>query len=63
MPAENGVGRHDRSDLTESTAVQPVSVHGQSTAFLIRQADPATQVRAEDAAFFDQRTAPLWTER
>jgi hypothetical protein len=39
-----------------------VSVHRQPTAFIIGQTDPAAQVRAEDAVFFDQignRLLPL----
>ncbi len=62
MPPENRVGRDDRGDLTESATAQPVSVHRQPTAFLIGQTDPAAQVRAEDAVFFDQignRLLPL----
>jgi hypothetical protein len=61
-PPENRVGRDDRSDLTESATAQPVFVHSQPTAFLIGQTDPAAQVRAEDAVFFDQmgnRLLPL----
>ena len=54
MPAENRVGRDDRGDLTEPATAQPVSVDGQPAAFLIGEADPATQVRAEDTVLFDQ---------
>ena len=43
MPPENRVGRDDRGDLTESATAQPVSVYGQSTTFLIGQADPAAK--------------------
>ena len=54
MPSENRVGRDDRGDLTEAATALPASAHGQSTAFLIGQADPAAQARAEDTVFFDQ---------
>jgi len=54
MPPENREGRDDRGDLTESATSQPVSVYGQSTTFLIGQADPAAKVRAEGAVLFDQ---------
>jgi len=54
MPAQNRVGRDDRRDLTEAPTASPMPVNGQPTAFLIGQAYPAAQVRAEDAVFFDQ---------
>jgi hypothetical protein len=54
MPPENRVGRDDRGDLMKSATAQPVSVHCQPTPFLIGQTDPAAQVRAKNAVFFDQ---------
>ena len=54
MPPEHRVGRDDRGDLTRAPTAQPVPVHGQPPPFVIGQADPATQLRAEDAIFFDQ---------
>jgi hypothetical protein len=54
MPPENRVGRDDRGDLMKSATAQPLSVHCQPTPFLIGQTDPAAQVRAENAVFFDQ---------
>ena len=60
MAAQNRVGRDDRGDLMEAAAAQPVAVHSQPTAFLIGQADPAVQVRAEDTVFLrpDKRPSP-----
>src|SRR6478672_7334897 len=54
VPSENRVGRDDRRDLTEPAAAHPVSVHGQPTALVIGEADPATEARAEDAIFLNQ---------
>ena len=54
MPPENRIGRDDRGDLTELTTAHSVSVYGQSTAFLIGQADPVTEVRPENPVLFDQ---------
>jgi hypothetical protein len=54
VPPENRVGRGDRRDLTKPATAHPVSMHGQPTAFVIREARPATEMRAEDAVFFDQ---------
>ena len=54
MPAQNRVGRDDRRDLTEAATAQSVSAHGQPTAFLIGQADPAAHVPAKDAVLFNQ---------
>jgi hypothetical protein len=47
-------GRDDHGDVAKPTTAQPVAVHRQSTAFPIGQADPATDVRAEDPVLFDQ---------
>src|SRR5262245_25075301 len=44
MPPENRVGCDDRGDVTKAATAQPVSVHGQPTAFLVGQADPAAHV-------------------
>ena len=54
VPPENRVGCDDRRDLTEPATAQPVSKHGQPTAFVIGEADPATEARAEDAVFLNQ---------
>jgi hypothetical protein len=54
MPPQNRVGRDDRRQLLEATTAYPMPVKGQPTAFLIGQADPAAQVRAEDAVLFNQ---------
>jgi hypothetical protein len=54
MPPENRVGCDDRGDVTKAATAQPVSMHGQPTAFLIGQADPAPHVPTEDTVFFDQ---------
>jgi hypothetical protein len=54
MPPENRVGCDDRGDVTKAATAQPVSMHGQPTAFLIGQADPAAHVPTEDTVFFDQ---------
>jgi hypothetical protein len=62
MPPENRVGCDDRGHLRETAPAQPVTVHGQSTAFSIGQAEPAAQLRVEDTVFFDQigdRLLPL----
>src|SRR2546423_15103508 len=50
----NPVGCDDHGDVTKAATAQPVSMHGQATAFLIGQADPAAHVPTEDAVFFDQ---------
>ena len=39
---------------TEPATAHPVSMHGQSTASFIGEADPATEARAEDAVFLNQ---------
>jgi hypothetical protein len=49
MPAENCVGRDDRSDVTQAPTAQPMSEYCQPTPFRIGQADPAAQVSTEDA--------------
>ena len=54
MPPENRVGCDDRDDVTKVATAQPVAMHGQPTAFLLGQADPAAHVPTEDAVFFDQ---------
>jgi len=38
----------------ESVATEPVSVHGQPTAFVIRETYPAAKMGAEDAILFNQ---------
>jgi hypothetical protein len=52
-PAKNRVGRDDRGVLTESATAQPVPVHRQPTPFLVGEADPSAQVRAEDPVLFN----------
>lgn len=54
MPAQNRVGRDNRGNLTKPATAQPVSMHGQPTAFLVSQVDPAAHVPTEDAVLFDQ---------
>jgi len=54
VPSENRVGRDDRRDLTEPATAYPVSLHGQPTALVIGEADPATEARGEDAVFLNQ---------
>ena len=54
MPAENCVGRDDRGDVTKAATPEPVSPHGQPTAFRIGQANPAAHVVAKDAVLFNQ---------
>ena len=54
VPPENRVGRDDGRDPTKPSAAYPVSMYGQPAAFIIGEADPTVQVRAEDAVFFDQ---------
>ena len=41
-------------DGAVAATAEPVSVHGQPTAFLVGQAEPAAQVPTEDTVFFDQ---------
>jgi hypothetical protein len=54
MPAKNSVGRDNRRDLRESATTEPVSARRQPTAFVIREAQPATEMRAEDTVFFNR---------
>ena len=54
IPSQHRVWRDHRRDLTEATTAEPVSVPRQPSAFLIGEAEPATQLSAEDAVFFDE---------
>jgi hypothetical protein len=53
MPAKNRVRRDNRRDLTESATTEAVCVRGQPTAFFIREAQLAAEMRAEDAVFLN----------
>jgi len=54
MPAKYRIGCDDRRDLAQSATTEPVSVHGQPTAFVIRETHPTAKMGAEDAILFNQ---------
>jgi hypothetical protein len=49
MPAENGVGCDNRSDVAQAATTQPLPMHRQPTAVRLAEADAAAHVSTQDA--------------
>ena len=52
VPAHDGVGRHDRSDVLQSLAAQDLALHSQPLALIIVENDPLfSNLLSEDLIF------------
>jgi hypothetical protein len=58
MPAEDGVGRHERHDLLEQTSPQPISPHGETPAVVIVETQ-ALPAKLDLQASVDTQNRPL----
>ena len=53
MPSQKGVGRHDRREIAQGAAPQPVRADGKPSPFIVGQPEsPSTQLLSKDPILF-----------